>query len=149
MKVSTYLNFNGNTEEAFELYKSVFGGELAAVIRFRDFGESMGEIPEEDRDRIAHIALPIGSDHLLMGTDVLESLGQTLTPGNNHYIALGPESKEEARRLFDALAAGGKVEMDLQPTEWAEAYGSFADRFGVQWMVSYEGEKRFTPDRKS
>lgn len=139
-----YLNFAGNTEEAFEFYRSVFGGEFLAVVRFRDFGDSMGQIPEQDRDKIAHIALPLGADNVLMGTDTLESFGQSLELGNNSYIALTPDDPDEAKRLFDGLADGGEVEMELQETQWAEAYGSFKDRFGVQWMVNYEGKVSFS-----
>src|SRR5688572_106782 len=131
-----YLNFNGNTEEAFNFYKSVFGGEFAAVMRFKD-NQECGQIPEADKERIMHIALPIGNGTMLMGTDALESIGQKLTFGNNFYIALSPESKEEAERLFNGLSAGGKVEMPLQDMFWGAYYGSFADKYGVQWMVNY------------
>jgi PhnB protein len=139
-----YLNFNGNTEEAFTFYKSVFGGEFLAVIRFKDFGGNQMGVPDSDLDKIAHIALPLGKGNLLMGTDVLESMPVKLTVGNNFYISLEPESGEEAKTLFDALSAGGRVEMPLQKTEWAEKYGSCADKFGVQWMVNYAGSVRFS-----
>jgi PhnB protein len=151
-----YLNFNGNTEEAFEHYRSIVGGELLAVVRFRDFEPAEGEatpemgkemqgmtVAAQDRDKIAHIALPLGDGNILMGTDALESMGKPLTVGNNFYIALEAESEEEADRLFDALADGGSVEMALQRTEWAEKYGSCVDKYGVQWMVSYTGEVVF------
>jgi PhnB protein len=138
-----YLNFKGNTEEAFNFYRSVFGGEFAAIFRFRDFGGSQMRVPEADLDKIAHIALPLGAGNMLMGTDTLESLGQTLTVGNNSYIMLEADSAEEARRVFAALSDGGRAEMPLQRTEWAEEYGICADRFGVQWMVSYTGDVDF------
>jgi PhnB protein len=137
-----YLNFPGNTEEAFEFYRTVFGGEFASLVRFRDFGESMGELPEPLLDKVAHVSLPIG-ETLLMGTDSLEGMGPALEPGNNVSIALAPESKDEAERVFAALSDGGTVQMELQATDWAEAYGSLADRFGVQWQVNYEGDVRF------
>jgi PhnB protein len=140
--VNPYLNFPGNTEEAFDFYRSVFGGEFQAVVRFRDFGDNGMGAPERDLDKIAHIALPIGSG-LLMATDVLESWHRPLTVGNNYYITLEPETADEADRLFSALSAGGETEMPLQPTEWAEKYGSCIDRFGVQWMVSYTGTVQF------
>ena len=141
--VHPYLNFAGNTEEAFDFYRSVFGGDFLGVLRFRDFGgEKMG-VPEEDLDKIMHIALPVGPNTILMATDALESFGQKLVFGNNSYISLQPDSAEEAERIFNALSEGGRVEMPLQATEWAEKYASFADRFGVQWMVNYEGNVRF------
>ena len=143
--VNPYLNFNGNTEEAFNFYRQVFGGEFLGVMRFRDFGSNDMGVPDADLDKIAHIALPLGPDHLLMGTDVLASLGQSLTPGNNFYIHLEAESRDEAERLFGALSDGGQVEMPLQQTAWAEQYGICKDRFGVQWMLSYTGSVAFTP----
>jgi PhnB protein len=138
-----YLNFAGNTEEAFTFYRSVFGGEFAAVIRFRDFPDNSMGAPEADLDKIAHIALPLGPHNMLMATDALESFPGTFTPGNNFYITLEPESLEEAERLFEALSAEGRVEMPLQRTDWAESYGSFEDRFGTRWMVSYTGSVQF------
>ncbi|HZE71661.1 MAG TPA: VOC family protein [Pyrinomonadaceae bacterium] len=134
--ISPYLNFNGNTEDAFNFYKSVFGGEFLAVMRFKDNAEC-GKVSEADKERIMHIALPIGNGNVLMATDALESMGQKVTLGNNFYIALAPESKEEAERLFNGLSAGGKIEMPLQDMFWGAYYGSFADKFGVQWMVNY------------
>ena len=136
MKANPYLNFKGNTEEAFNFYRSVFGGEFAAVMRFRDFKDDSMQVPERERDRIAHIALPIG-DAMLMGTDVLEGWPKPLTFGTNFYITIEPDTAADATRIFNALAEGGEVEMALQATEWAELYGSLRDRFGVQWMLSY------------
>jgi PhnB protein len=143
MKVNPYLNFNGNTEEAFEFYRSVFGGEFVDVMRFRDFGDNPMGVPQEELDKIAHIALPLGIDNLLMATDNLESWGKALTVGNNFYIAIESETTGEAARLFDALSHGGQVEMELQQTEWAEKYGTCTDRYGVQWMVMYTGSVQF------
>jgi PhnB protein len=139
--INPYLNFNGNTEEAFNFYKSVFGGEFLAVMRFKDNAEC-GQISESDQDRIMHIALPIGNGNTLMATDSLESMGQKLTVGNNFYICLAPESKEEAEKLFNGLSAGGKIEMPLQDMFWGAYYGSFSDKFGVQWMVNYDKNGR-------
>ena len=143
--VNPYLNFKGNTKEAFDFYRSVFGGEFRAVVRFRDFGDNGMGVAEGDLDKIAHIALPLGPHAMLMGTDVVDSMPMTFTQGNNVYITLEPESGAEAERLFSALSAGGRVEMPLQATAWAEKYGSCADRFGVQWMVSYAGSVQFGP----
>jgi PhnB protein len=144
-----YLNFNGNTEEAFTFYKSIFGGNFLAVVRFKDFGGNAMGITPNELDKIAHIALPLGTNNVLMGTDVVESLGQSLTMGNNFYITLEMDTKEEAEKLFNKLSAGGKIDMALQQTEWAEQYGTCTDKFGVQWMVSYTGSMQFagTPER--
>jgi len=142
-----YLNFPGNTEEAFQYYKSVFGGEFPLIVRFKDFADNPMGVPEADRDKIAHIALALG-DSMLMGTDALESLGHQVNMGNNFYITLETDSGDEADRLFEALSGGG-VEMPLQQTEWAEKYGVCKDKFGVQWMVSYTGSVRFPVEKFS
>lgn len=139
--VNPYLNFAGNTLEAFEFYRSVFGGEFPMVVRYSDFPGNMGA-PAEAGDKIAHIALPVGPN-VLMGTDVVGAQAAAFNPGNNSYIVIAPDSADEATRLFDGLSAGGSVAMPLQATEWAERYGICSDRFGVQWMVSYEGKKKF------
>ena len=139
-KANPYLNFQGNTEEVFSFYRSVFGVEFVALFRFRDFSDGAMSIPEEDQDKIAHIAIPLGDEVLLMGTDLTGS--QSLKAGNNVYIHLEAESAEEAERVFTALADGGKTEMSLASTEWAERFGSCSDKFGVQWMVNYEGDAR-------
>lgn len=141
-KFQPYLNFNGNTEEAFNFYKSVFGGEFLAVLRFKDFQdqpgcEPMSAIPDADKEKIMHIALPIGGG-VLMATDALESMGQKLIVGNNSYIYLDADSKEEADKLFNGLSAGGNIEMGMVDTFWGAYFGSFADKYGVRWMVSYD-----------
>lgn len=134
-----YLNFPGTTEEAFTFYRSVFGGEFPMVMRFRDFGPGMDSGP--DADKIAHISLPLGRT-MLMGTDALESHGRTLVAGNNFSISIEAEDADEARRLFGRLSDGGRVEMALGQTEWAELYGMCVDRYGVQWMVNFPGSTR-------
>jgi PhnB protein len=134
-----YLNFNGKTLEAFEFYKSVFGTEFSGpALRFRDFGENVMNIPENEMDLIAHVALPIGGDNLLMGSDVPSTQGAA-NIGTNVYIMLEAESAEEADRVFAALAQGGAVEMPLSKTEWAEKYGVCKDKFGIQWMMNFTG----------
>jgi PhnB protein len=135
--INPYLNFNGNTEEAFNFYKSVFGGEFMALVRFKDTPEG-GKMPPGDQEKIMHVSLPIGKGNVLMATDALESMGQTLKAGNNFYISISPESEKEATRLFNGLSAGGKIEMPLQKTFWNAYFGMFADRFGIQWMVNYD-----------
>jgi PhnB protein len=136
-KLNTYLNFAGNTEEAFNFYKSVFGGEFTSVVRFKDMPIEGVAIPKEAENKILHIGLPIGQANVLMATDTLESLGQKLVQGNNVYISVHPDSKEEADRIFNALSAGGLIEMPIANQPWGDYYGSFKDKFGVQWMVNY------------
>ncbi|MGH2722798.1 MAG: VOC family protein [Actinomycetota bacterium] len=136
-RLHSYLNFAGNAEEAFGFYRSVFGGEISSVARFKDFPMEGVSIPEEDQDKIMHIALPIGDDNILMASDTLPSLGQELVQGNNVYISVQPESKEEANRIFSALSDGGEIEMPIADQVWGDYYGSLKDKFGVMWMVNY------------
>lgn len=137
--VNPYLNFDGNTEEAFEFYQSVFGGELQ-ITRYKDLADDMGA-SDEDLNKVAHVALPLGDNAVLMGTDVLESMGQKVTAGNNFAITLETDSDEEAKELFNQLSEDGEIQMPLMETEWAEKYGDFIDQFGIHWMVNYTGNK--------
>jgi PhnB protein len=135
--VNPYLNFNGNTEEAFNFYKSVFGGEFAMVMRFKEMPESE-KMPAGDAEKIMHIALPLKNGSVLMATDALECMGQKLTAGNNFYICISTESKEEGNKLFDALSAGGKVGMPYEKQFWGAWHGQFADKFGINWMIDFD-----------
>jgi PhnB protein len=138
-RVSTYLNFPRTTEAAFLFYKSVFGTEFTAPIaRFRDIPASPDQPPpaEGDKDLVMHVELPILGGHVLMGTDAPESMGFSVTPGNNVYINLEPDTRAEARRLVDALADGGSIEMPLQEMFWGGYFASFIDRFGIRWMLN-------------
>ena len=135
-KLNTYLNFPGNTEEAFHFYKSVFGGEFNSVVRFKDMPMEGVKLSKEDENKIMHIGLPIG-DQVLMATDALKSMGFKVNMGNNSYIMIQVDTKEEADRIFNALSAGGKVEMAMADQPWGDYYGSFWDKFGVGWMVDY------------
>jgi PhnB protein len=141
ISLNTYLNFAGNTEEAFNFYRSVFGGEFASLVRFRDMPMEGVKISKKDENKIMHISLPIGGDNVLMATDTLDSLGQKLVQGNNVYIFISPESKEEANRIFTALSAGGTIEMSIADQPWGDYYGSFKDKFGILWMVNYSYPK--------
>ena len=133
-----YLNFPGNTEEAFNFYRSAFGGEFERVMRFGEMpGCDESPISEADKDKIMHIALPIGNGTMLMGTDALESMGQNVTMGNNYYISISPDTKEEADRLFTSLSDGGTVEMPMADTFWGSYFGCFADKYGVRWMIDH------------
>lgn len=136
-----YLNFSNNTEKAFEFYRSVFGGELVGGIhRFGEAPPQEGFPPLADADKnlIMHIALPLLGGVVLMGTDAPESMGMHVNPGNNVYISLHPDSRAEADRLFEALSAGGKVEMPMDDMFWGAYYGSFTDQFDIRWMINYD-----------
>ncbi len=137
--INPYLNFNGNTEEACNFYKSVFGGEFLGIQRFKDTPES-GKVPADAQDKIMHIALPV-KGCLLMATDALESMGQPLTMGNNFHLSLDTDSEAEANLIFNSLSEGGKVTMPMNKTFWGSYFGMLTDKFGVQWMISYD-EKR-------
>jgi len=141
-KLNSYLNFDGNAEEAFIFYKSVFGGEFAGGIM--RMGEAPGgeNITEAEKDRVMHVALPITGGDVLMASDTMPSAGQKLVVGNNNYICISPESKEEADRLFAGLSEGGEVEMPMQDQFWGDYFGSFKDKYGVCWMISYGTEKK-------
>jgi len=136
LKINPYLNFAGNTEDAFEFYRSVFGGEFATLQRFRDTPEA-GRVPEKEKEMIMHVALPVGDGTTLMGTDALESMGHKLLSGNNIQLSIETDSKDEVDKIFKGLSAGGKVTMPLADTFWGAYFGMVTDRFGVQWMVSY------------
>ena len=139
--MNPYLNFNGNAEEAFNFYKSVFGKEFSNVQKFKDMPGSE-KMSEDDANKIMHIALPLSNGHILMASDTVESMGHKLNVGNNVYINLSPDSEEEADKLYKGLSAGGVVEMELQKTFWGAYYGSFTDKYGVKWMINYEYEKK-------
>ncbi|WP_428740855.1 VOC family protein [Tenacibaculum sp.] len=136
MKVNPYLNFDGNAEEAFNFYKSVFGGEFTALMKMSDAPDA-DKLPEEDKNRVMHISLPLSKDTTLMASDIVLCAGQTLKEGNNSYISIHPESKEEADRLFNGLSKEGDIEMPLEMQFWGDYYGSFTDKFGIHWMVNY------------
>ena len=138
-RVSTYLNFTRHTEEAFIFYQSVFGTQITQpIMRLGDAppAEGMPPMAEADKKLIMHIELPILNGHVLMGTDAPESMGFTLNKGNNVHIMLEPDTRAEAKKLFDSLAKGGTITMDLQDMFWGAYYGSLVDKYGVQWMVN-------------
>jgi len=143
--VSTYLNFQGNTEEAFNYYKSVFGGEFSGngIMRYGDI-PPMPDMPtpEEDKNKVMHVELRILGSHSLMGTDACESMGQKVNFGNNMYINLQPDTRKETDELFKKLSAGGKVEMELADMFWGDYFGSCVDKFGVQWMFNCQEKKQ-------
>jgi len=135
--INPYLNFPGNTEEAFNFYKKVFGGDFVGGInRFKD-APGMENLGAADKEKVMHIGLPMGNNNFIMATDALESMGFKVTFGNNFYISIDAESKEEADKLFKGLSDGGKVEMPMADQFWGDYFGSLVDKLGVQWMVIY------------
>ena len=140
LTLNPYLNFAGNTEEAFTFYRSVFGGDFTRLQRFKDTPEA-GKVPEEEQDMLMHVSLPVGKVNTMMATDARESIGQKLNVGNNIYLLLESESKEEAQKVFNGLSAGAKITMPLQDTFWGAYFGMLTDRFGIQWMVGYTPKK--------
>ena len=138
-RVSTYLNFPGTTEEAFNFYKSAFNTEFAGPFhRFKDNPPVPGQpaMSEKDGNMVMHIELPILGGHMLMGSDAPESLGFTVSEGNNVHLNLEPDTRSEADRLFKALSEGGKVEVPLQDMFWGAYFGSVIDRYGIHWMLN-------------
>jgi PhnB protein len=138
--LNPYLNFNGKTEEAFNFYKSIFGGEFTMLQRMKDTPEA-DKLSPEDREKVMHVGLPIGKGNVLMGTDSIESMGHVLTEGNNFSLSLQVENKEEADRLFTGLSKGGTVEMPMQDMFWGAYYGMLKDAYGIQWMINCDHAK--------
>lgn len=136
VKLHPYVNFKGNCEEAFNFYKSVFGGEFTYIGRFKDMPG--GQFSEQEADKIMHISLPLGGGTMLMGSDITEQMHGQFTEGTNITLSLTPDSEEEARRIFEALAAGGRVNMPQEKTFWGSLFGMLTDKFGINWMVDYE-----------
>jgi PhnB protein len=139
-RVNTYLNFRPNTEEAFNFYKSVFGGEFGGngIARFKDIppAEGMPSIAENDKNLVMHIELAITGGHMIMGTDAPETMGFNVLMGNNVHISLEPDTRAETKKLFEALSAGGTVTAELQEMFWGAYYGTCTDKFGIQWMFN-------------
>jgi PhnB protein len=138
-KINPYINFNGNTEEAFNFYKSVFGGEFAMVMRFKDLpGDTDNKWTESEANKIMHIALPIGKSDLLMANDVPLSMGRVNENENRSKISISAESKEEADKLFNGLSAGGQIEAPIGDSPWGSYFGMFRDKYGIEWMVDFD-----------
>jgi len=134
--INPYLIFNGNAEEAFEFYQSVFGGEIFKL-RFSEMPGS-SEMPDEDQNKLAHVALAIaGNSQVLMASDAGTGQEATIQENGNYYLSLEPESAEEADKIYNKLSDDGKIIMPLDKTDWAEKFAMFADKFGIQWMINY------------
>jgi PhnB protein len=138
--INPYLNFPGNAEEAFNFYKSIFGGEFAMIQRFKDTPEA-GNVAAADQNKLMHIALPIGKQNILMATDAIGPHGESLKIGNNFHLSVSTESKAEADKIFNGLSSGGKATMPMDQTFWGSYFGMLTDKFGISWMISYD-EKR-------
>ena len=136
-QINPHINFNGNAEEAFTFYKSVFGGEFAKVMRFKDLSSPEFPVTEKDANKIMHIALPIGKN-ILMANDVPESMGLTNVNENRSKISISAESKEEADKLFNGLSIGGQIEVPIEDSPWGSYFGMFRDKYGIEWMVDFE-----------
>lgn len=134
--INPHINFNGNAEEAFNFYKSVFGGEFAKIIRLRDIASPEFPVSESEANKILHIALPIGGN-LLMANDVPEHLGRVNENENRSKISVSAGSKDEADKLFSGLSEGGKIEMPIADSPWGSYFGMFRDKYGIEWMIDY------------
>ena len=137
IKINPYLNFMGNTEEAMNFYKSVFGGDFSVFQRFKDIpgGEKMDA---DEQEKVMNISLPLGDGNVLMATDALESMGQALIVGNNFHLSVNTTSEKEADRIFDALSKNGQVKMAMNKAFWGSYFGMLTDKFGIQWMLSFD-----------
>ncbi len=135
--INPHINFNGNAEEAFNFYKSVFGGEFAKITRFKELASAEFPVADHEAEKIMHIALPIGNS-VLMANDVPEVLGRTNENENRSKIVISTESKEEADKLFNGLSVGGQIEMPISDSPWGSYFGMFRDKYGIEWMVDFD-----------
>lgn len=137
--VNIYLTFNGNCEEAFNFYKSVFGGEFPYIGRYKDMppGDQGKAFSPDDAEKIMHISLPISKETVLMGSDIGGELASSYTQGNNFSVAINTDSKEQADSMFSGHSTGGVITMPMNDTFWGDYFGMFTDKFGINWMVSF------------
>jgi PhnB protein len=142
--INPYINFNGNAEEAFNFYKSVFGGEFASIVRFKDLEGPEFPVPENEANKIMRIVLPIG-ENTLIANDVPESLGPVSENENRSKIAISAETKEEADKLFNGLSEGGAVEMPMAQSPWGTYFAMFRDKYGIEWTVEFDSNRNGRP----
>jgi len=135
--INPHINFNGNAEEAFIFYRSVFGGEFTKIVRFKDIASAEFPIPEKEENKLMHIALPIGENNALLGNDVPEILGRVNENENRSKISISAESKEEAEHLYKGLSAGGEIEMPFSENPDGSYFAMFRDKYGIEWMVKF------------
>jgi PhnB protein len=140
--INPHINFNGNAEEAFTFYKSVFGGEFTKIIRFKDLASHEFLVAEKEENKIMHIALPIGKNNMLMANDVPEIMGKTNENENRSKIVISTESKEEADQLFNGLSVGGQIEGPIGDAPWGTYFGCFRDKYGIEWIVEFDPENK-------
>lgn len=138
--INPYINFNGNTEEAFMFYRSVFGGEFGTIVRFKDVASAEFPVPESEANKIMRITLSIGSS-ILIANDVPESMGRVNENENRSKIAVTAETKEEAERIFNGLSAGGTVEMPMAESPWGTTFAMFRDKYGIEWTVDFDPKR--------
>ncbi len=136
--INPHINFNGNAEEAFTFYKSVFGGEFSKVVRFKELASADFAVDEKEENKIMHIALPIGASNVLMGNDIPEFMGKVSEEENRSKISVSTDSKEEADKIFTGLSSGGSVEMPITDSPWGSYFGMFRDKYGIEWMVEFD-----------
>jgi PhnB protein len=141
-KLNPYLNFDGKAEEAFNFYRTVFGGEFVGGVHKMGNAPGTENLSDEEKNRVMHIALRVGGD-LLMASDIVPSFGQNLTVGNNNYVSIFPDSREDADRIFKALSEDGNIEMPLEDQFWGDYFGSFQDKFGVYWMINFSTDQGY------
>ncbi len=138
--INPHVNFNGNAEEAFNFYKSIFGGSFSQIVRFKDLASAGFPVDEKEENKIMHIALPIGNC-MLMANDVPQAMGRTNERENRSKIVITAESKAEADKLFNGLSTGGEVEMPIGDSPWGTYFGMFRDKYGIEWMVDFDPKK--------
>lgn len=136
--INPHINFNGNAEEAFTFYKSVFGGSFSKILRFKELASPEFPVAKKEEEKIMHIALPIGKGSMLMANDVPEALGRTNEQENRSKIVITADSKEEADKLFNGLSSGGQIEMPIADSPWGTYFGMFRDKYGIEWMVDFD-----------
>jgi PhnB protein len=136
--INPWINFNGNAEEAFTFYKSVFGGEFAKVIRFKDIASAEFPVADNDANKIMHIALPIGKNNVLIANDVPESMGRVNENENRSKISVSAQSREEADKIFNGLSADGDIEGQIGDSPWDTYAGMFRDKYGIEWIVEFD-----------
>lgn len=136
--INPWINFNGNAEEAFTFYQSVFGGEFTKITRFKDLASAEFEVPEDEANKLMYIGLPLGKNNILIGTDVPAFLGSVSENENRSKIYVSAESREEADKIFNGLSAGGEVEGPIDDSPWGTYAGMFRDKYGIEWIVEFD-----------
>jgi PhnB protein len=136
--INPYIHFNGNAEEAFTFYQSVFGSKFASIVRFKDMNFDGAPNLEKEAEKIMHIALPVGNHSMLMGSDTPEQMGKHSETETRSKICISTESKDEANRIFEGLSKDGEIEMPIEDSPWGTYFGMFRDKFGIEWMVEFD-----------